>query len=199
MVGGGKLGWFGAGWGLMVVLGTGFGCCWMVCWLQGGLWVVMVVDCVVVGFMATGFVVWGCGGWFLTGRVWVWLLGFGSWVMGVVLIVTWLVWGWFVGWFTVGFLGAGLGVGGGWFSGLVVGLSLVRNGSIGLVVRSLSLVGLSCCSLVFGLVKVCCWFISLEYLFVCTCGSGPGWWFEQSSVVPVQFFLSVPVSVFLSR
>ena len=90
----------------------------------------------------------------------------------------------------------GLWLGGGCVG---LGLSLVKNGRIGLVGWSLSLVGLSCCSLVFGLVKVCCWFIRLEYLFVCTCGSGPGWWFEQSSVVPVNFFLSVPVSVFLSR
>ena len=106
----------------------------------------------------------------------------------VVRVLGWLLW-----------LGLGMGVGGFGFSGLDVGLCLVRNGSIGLVVRSPSCVWLWILNLVLGLVMVCGSGNGLWLGWVGICGSEPRVWCEHSSVFHVNFFLSIPVSVFLSR
>ena len=115
-------------------------------------------------FMATGFVGGGGPGWFVLGWFRVGLMGSVSLVAGVGFIITGFVGvlgggflglGWLLslgGW-VVGWSWSGLGMGWGWLLGLV-GLSLIKNGSIGLVVRSLSLVGLSLIGLVLVLVTV---------------------------------------------
>ena len=84
---------------------------------------------------------------------------------------------------------------GGWLFG-IMGLSLVKNGSIGLVVRSLSLVGLSFLGLVLVLVTIGCF--GLVLVIGCTFRSEHGFRFEQLVMVPVNFFLSISISVFLS-
>ena len=104
-----------------------------------------------------------------------WLLSLGGWVVG---------WSW-----------SDFGMDVGWLLGLV-GLSLIKNGSIGLVVRSLSLVGLSLIGLVLVLVTV--GGFSLGLVRGGTFRSEHGFGFEQLVRVPVKFFLSISISVLLS-
>ena len=158
--------------------------------------------------LATGLV--GSGGWIwvLLGWFWVWL-----WVSG--LVVIWVVSGYtgVVGVLGGGFLGfgwlfscggwvvwwfwPGLGVGDGWFLGLG-GLSLVKNGSIGLVVGSLSLTGLLFIGL--GLVPVIFGCVGFWFVTGCTFRSEHGLWFELLVKIPVKFncFLSISISTFMS-
>ena len=174
-------------------------------WFLGGLyWLGVIVIGSVV--LATGFVGGCCGVWFILGWFWVVVLGLvslvaGVWVVSVTtgfivgLVGGFLGFGWLLslGGRVVGWSWSGLGVDGGWLFG-IVGLSLVKNGSIGLVVRSLSLVGLSFLGLV--LVTVGCF--GLVLVIGCTFRSEHGFRFEQLGKVPVKFFLSISITVFLS-
>ena len=100
------------------------------------------------------------------------------------LVSGWVIW---LLWF-------GIGLGGGCVG---LGLSLVKNGRIGLVGWGLSLVGLSPVGLVFVRVG----FLGLSLVGCGTFRFGDGFGCRQVSEFPkfpVNFFLSISTSVFLS-